>query len=696
MDIRRWGSQGGGRRFIGWASRHVDILLLAIVVFLLPLFFWPGATEYNYARSIFLLISVAILAIVRALAAARRGGHAFPMPWLAIPVLGLVIASLLSLAHAAHTASVLQSLALLLGACVFALLVIDAVRKPAHATILLTALSASATVVAVHAMLQYAGLVPGMAEPGAASMITTLGNPDIVAGFLACALFPSIALVRRARPLALRIIASIPPTASLAAILLTGQLGVLLALAAGLAFLLLASAARPARAPRRRRILLAVFLCVVGAAVLVPVIGGVLGPSRPVGAALHRLWIENSGVARSVFWDAAWMMWRDHPLTGVGLGNYKIVYPEYEARVFARSGPVPSMSAVGNAAQAHNDYLQAAGELGTPGLVAVAALLVLFAVSLVVRVRGMRASPGSSGERTTVLLVASGVIVFCGHAVVGFPAHLAAPAATAVLLGAIVLSPAFGSAAAFTVRIGRRAAWAMLVGASLLGLAICVFAARDLAANVLQLRGARLVQVGQDYEALQTLEKSLSLDLAPRETYFHLASAQYRLGHFQDALDSLALCIAVFPDDTATLQYADLAAGLGHLDQALETLDVLLAGSPTTEHAVKARYVRALVLREKGDPPAAEAALREIVAGAPDYEPALIALGDLAAQRGARDEAREVYQQALALIERELPTSRIAAAGAPSQTYDQYSRARARLEELNRERSHILQSLGEL
>ncbi|MCX6100834.1 MAG: hypothetical protein NTV92_05350 [Candidatus Bipolaricaulota bacterium] len=33
-------------------ARRLDFGLLMLVVFVLPLFFWPGATEYNYARCI--------------------------------------------------------------------------------------------------------------------------------------------------------------------------------------------------------------------------------------------------------------------------------------------------------------------------------------------------------------------------------------------------------------------------------------------------------------------------------------------------------------------------------------------------------------------------------------------------------------------------------------------------------------------
>ncbi len=61
---------------------------------------------------------------------------------------------------------------------------------------------------------------------------------------------------------------------------------------------------------------------------------------------------------RFIIWRSSLEMVADHPLTGVGLGNFSAVHPRY---------------AVGNTveiAQVHNDYLQIAVELGLPGLAA--------------------------------------------------------------------------------------------------------------------------------------------------------------------------------------------------------------------------------------------------------------------------------------------------------------------------------------
>lgn len=82
-------------------------------------------------------------------------------------------------------------------------------------------------------------------------------------------------------------------------------------------------------------------------------------------------------------------MFRDHPITGVGLGNWPVVFPyyaRYDDGLFAN--------------QAHNDWAQAADEAGLPGLAAFA-----FFFALVLRQRNI------------------GLIFVFLHALVDYPLH---------------------------------------------------------------------------------------------------------------------------------------------------------------------------------------------------------------------------------------------------------------------------------
>ncbi|MFH1104585.1 MAG: O-antigen ligase family protein [Actinomycetota bacterium] len=78
--------------------------------------------------------------------------------------------------------------------------------------------------------------------------------------------------------------------------------------------------------------------------------------------------VDPSIRGRTAELTAAWEMFADHPLVGVGYGNYIVLYPEY-----ARESGIDIRSTERNA---HNLYLATAAETGIAGLVALGAVIV--------------------------------------------------------------------------------------------------------------------------------------------------------------------------------------------------------------------------------------------------------------------------------------------------------------------------------
>ncbi|MDW8058949.1 MAG: O-antigen ligase family protein [Thermomicrobium sp.] len=88
--------------------------------------------------------------------------------------------------------------------------------------------------------------------------------------------------------------------------------------------------------------------------------------ARPFDVRDVQLTGENWAVVeRMVHWQAAWGMFLDHPLTGVGAGNFSVVFPEYSPHPLFRI----------SRGHAHNYYLHVLAELGLPGFVVYLALL---------------------------------------------------------------------------------------------------------------------------------------------------------------------------------------------------------------------------------------------------------------------------------------------------------------------------------
>jgi O-antigen ligase len=109
----------------------------------------------------------------------------------------------------------------------------------------------------------------------------------------------------------------------------------------------------------------ALALAVIGAlvalapATLTARIESIADEARPFDAASVTLNDDNFAVVeRMAHWQAGWRMFEDHPLTGVGVGNFNARYPDYFVREeFRRSQ-----------GHAHNYYIHTLAETGVVGL----------------------------------------------------------------------------------------------------------------------------------------------------------------------------------------------------------------------------------------------------------------------------------------------------------------------------------------
>ncbi len=106
-------------------------------------------------------------------------------------------------------------------------------------------------------------------------------------------------------------------------------------------------------------------------------------------------------VERMVHWQAAWGMFLDHPLTGVGAGNFSVAFPEYSPHPLFRVAR----------GHAHNYYLHVLAELGIPGFLAYAALV---GVALVTILRALR-RPTFNFDRSLALGTLAATVAVLVH-----------------------------------------------------------------------------------------------------------------------------------------------------------------------------------------------------------------------------------------------------------------------------------------
>ncbi len=144
---------------------------------------------------------------------------------------------------------------------------------------------------------------------------------------------------------------------------------------------------------------------------------GVLQGAPPGGK--ESVLYKDSMDLRLGIWRNSLEMFKEHPVSGVGVGNFKIVYPAYHQRahkdrVFRETMRLHTC---------HNDFLQIAVELGVVGLLLFFSLLACI-FSMVFALLTPRDPPQT---RLIAMGATGGLLAFLVHATFSFPLERSAP-----------------------------------------------------------------------------------------------------------------------------------------------------------------------------------------------------------------------------------------------------------------------------
>jgi O-antigen ligase len=678
------------------ALDRVLVYALAATAFGIPLFLWPGVTEYGYAKTVFAIVAVSVLSTLRGFAAWRQGSWRVRIPWVTLPAVGFCAVAAISLVGAVNGRVGVQSLVVAVFFLQFFLLVVDVTREQRDVHLLLGAALVSGFLVSMYALLQYLGVVPGADGVGIGAITSTLGNRNFVGGFLGYLLLPSFVLIYRVRSRWLRAAALGLISSSFGVLLLVQQAGPLLGLLAGGVVVLIGLVGfRPVDALRKNRVWLAALVMALAVAYLV-VPAGSPGlseePSDEVGGWIAQAWSKNHGRQRELNWWVAWEMFKEHPVTGVGLGNYKLLYLEHRSAFLSTATGEPYLALeIPRAVQAHNEYVQVAAELGSLGLGVTLAFLTLLGLSVWKRLRRSKRDV----DRLDLLLLSGGVVVFLVHALVSFPAHVPTSALAALLLVGLIHARVYGDDCVISRRIGVRGVVVTFAPVVAIGVLASALAVLDLSANIAMGKGVRQLEAGLPADAKTSFERSLVLDFAPRQTYYYLAAAQTELGQIEEALENLELCFTRAPEEPAYLMYADVASRLGMADQARRSIAILLASNPPRAIRARAMYLEAQIEYTDGEREQAILLLKRLLEVDPSYLLAHRSLGGLLLEVGSPSDARTHLEAALALIDQEIAETEARPTSALSPLSDApgYLSSGSRLDDLQRQREYVLKQL---
>lgn len=342
------------RRLIMLDRVRGAVLCLTIIIATVAYSF--RLTSFLHAKEAVFCVGIPVMAL---LVIARgqyywNGVRAFAPIWLFVGA-GLMRAALLPTAVGSDAAVAALRWVLLL---VTVALAYDLLAQERWRGRITAAFTASAVAVAVLGYVQYFGLAPRLfpvVEWYSQRIYSVFGNQDYFGGYLAVAL-PVAAYTALGQPQRKWGIAA--GILLIPALLMSGSRSAWLAAAVGLAVV------APHLEWRPRRLTWVAVLCAgIGAATVV------MAPDATL-ARLHRAFaaVDEGRDTRIWLWQAGHAMFCDHPVAGVGLGNYAYCSPLYLGDLANTRPRDPGFDIERHADQPHSEIVRLLAETGLVGI----------------------------------------------------------------------------------------------------------------------------------------------------------------------------------------------------------------------------------------------------------------------------------------------------------------------------------------
>ncbi|MEW5947327.1 MAG: O-antigen ligase family protein [bacterium] len=464
----------------------------------------------------------------------------------------------------------------------------------------LKGLSILGTLFAAHGILQYAGFefLPARSRYGVESesyyrVYSTFGNPVLLAEFLALVLMAALGLAASPAGAKWKPFLLIAAAAMAACLVLTRSRAAPVSLAAAAAVFVALSTPRAA-SPLRRRAPAALVLLLL-AATLFAVL-------RVTGETTMK---RRSIVTRTIYWKSTALMAKDHLLQGVGAGNFRLRYLDYQARFFddPRNLKYAPYANAEKPNHAHNEYLETAAETGLPGILSLALLLALF-------VRGGALLRRRENDDPLAAALFCAALVFWLEMSVGVSLHVPSSGALFwALMGAAAARMKDGGTVSAKLALQpRRVKW--FAGAIVLMLLYSVadHSYNALRARALEAEGKKLLAAGDFDAAARRFTESLEIDPADGETRYLRGAAHLMLGYASRAVADFRIARMNWDDPILHYNLAMAFFVSGYMGAALD--EALTLERMTPAHPLAKRML-GMILRELGNETEADEKFRE-------------------------------------------------------------------------------------
>lgn len=587
---------------------------------LLPLAISPWAfDDAYYLKETFLLVVGGVLLCGQSLALWRGRAARVILP---VPLLVFLVLAVLSVWRVANLWAFAFRLALFAAGLAVFVTVARSNGAPGRRAQFLKALCVSAVLATGFGTLQQLGLDPFLATDS--RFISTFGNPHLYAEFVAPLLPVLLCLVLVAENAQRLAVAMIGFAVCAGGLLWSAARGPALAALAAMVFLLWALRRESRLLLLENRARLWACAGVLAGVTSLMVLTDNLVARKPWTAPTAP---RSDGIATAVtpansvrmgdlgvdfrlavYRDTLDMI-RERPLTGFGLGNFRIVYPRFARTFGARFAEMnDEVVPVGHV---HNDLLEMAAELGLPGAIAFLWMLLWFIRSSVAAVGGR--PPDAAWPR---LAAGAGLVALAINSLFAFGFYDPATSLEFWVFAGITMAPSsrLGAAPSASDRQCIMEGGWRYPGAAMLaclGVALVWLGTSSAIADAFLMRGLARFYTGRYAEAAGALKTAADLEVGRTEAMVMLAQAHLELGAVDHALM------------------------------------VVRAAQSLEPHNVTLLYLRGVALARAGRLEESQRALEEALVLRPLQSLPHVALGDLAERRGDSSRARVEYEAAL-------------------------------------------------
>ncbi|MHC2995215.1 MAG: O-antigen ligase family protein [Candidatus Atribacteria bacterium] len=254
------------------------------------------------------------------------------------------------------------------------------------------------------------------------------GNPGYFAGYLILPLSLTISLFFASKNRNRKILFLIGILAMGTAIILTFTRGAYPSLGISLIFMFLLFLLSRGKSfiKENKKIFIIILTAIIIVAFLFIIPTSLSKPGTAISQIKGRVSITQlinvfSSGRRIAIWKFTWMMIKDHPILGSGIGTFKYNDLRYQAKFFEQ-GDNRSIYPYGVAEKVHNEYLQLWSELGTIGL---AIFLWLIIAYFNYGIRYLKREKDEQKQGIMIGLMGA-VVAFLMDSIFWFPLHLSA------------------------------------------------------------------------------------------------------------------------------------------------------------------------------------------------------------------------------------------------------------------------------